>query len=56
LTLTVALSSDPALYQQFGVAQIPMTYIIDRTGVVRFRQIGALNGDDIATYLAELAG
>jgi peroxiredoxin len=56
LTLTVALSSDPALYQQFGVAQIPITFIIDRAGIVRYRHIGALNADDIATYLGQLTG
>jgi peroxiredoxin len=56
LTLTVALSSDTALYQQFGVAQIPITFIIDRAGIVRYRHIGAMNADDIATYLDRLAG
>lgn len=56
LTLTVALSSDPAFYEQFGVAQIPMTFIIDRAGLVRFQQIGALSPDDIAAYLDQLAG
>jgi cytochrome c biogenesis protein CcmG/thiol:disulfide interchange protein DsbE len=55
LTLTVALSSDIALYQQFGVAQIPITFIIDRAGIVRYRHIGAMNADDIATYLERLA-
>jgi peroxiredoxin len=55
LTLTVALSSDAAFYQHFGVAQIPMTYIIDRAGIVRYRQIGALEPEDIATYLQRLA-
>jgi peroxiredoxin len=56
LTLTVALSSNPELYQRFGVAQIPTTFIVDRAGIVRFRHIGALTADVIATYLAQLAG
>jgi peroxiredoxin len=56
LTLTVALSSDPALYRQFGVTQIPITFIIDREGVVRYRHIGAMNAGDIATYLDRLEG
>lgn len=54
LTFTVVLSSDPAFYQQFGVAQIPMTFIIDRAGIVRYRQIGALTAEDIAVYLQRL--
>ena len=32
LSLTVALSSDLALYQRFNVLQIPMTLVIDRAG------------------------
>jgi peroxiredoxin len=55
LTLTVALSSDAALYAQFGVAQLPMTVIIDRAGVVRFRHIGALHDHDMATYINRLS-
>jgi peroxiredoxin len=55
LTLTVALSSDAALYQQFGVEEIPITFIIDRGGIVRFRHIGALTVSDIAAYLTQLA-
>ena len=55
LSLTVALSSDLALYQRFNVLQIPMTLVIDRAGIVRFRHIGELEPDDIATYLDRLA-
>jgi peroxiredoxin len=56
LTLTVALSSDAALYQQFGVEEIPITFIIDRAGMVRYRHIGALTVSDITGYLTQLAG
>lgn len=54
LTLTVALSSDLALYQRFSVLQIPMTFVIDREGIVRFRHIGEIEPDDIAGYLDRL--
>lgn len=54
LTLTVALSSDLALYQRFSVLQIPMTFVIDREGIVRFRHIGEIEPDDIAAYLDRL--
>ncbi len=56
LTFTVVLSSDTAVYQHFGVAQIPMTYIIDREGIIRYRQIGTLDSEDIAIYLQRLTG
>jgi peroxiredoxin len=56
LKLTVALSPNLDLYDQFGVAQIPTTFIIDRAGVVREEHIGGLHSDDIASYLDELAG
>ena len=55
LKLTVALSSDPNLYEQFGVAQIPTTFIIDRAGIIREEHIGELHPDDITAYLDELA-
>ncbi|MBN1564932.1 MAG: TlpA family protein disulfide reductase, partial [Anaerolineae bacterium] len=54
LTFTVALSSDAALYAQFGVAQIPMTVIIDRSGIVRVRHVGALHDHDITAYVDRL--
>lgn len=54
LSLTVALSSDLALYQTFNVLQIPVTYIIDGAGVVRYQHIGELKPEDIEHYVAEL--
>ncbi len=54
LSLTVALSTDLALYQAFNVLQIPMTYIIDGAGVVRYQHIGELEPEDIEHYVAEL--
>lgn len=54
ITFTVGLSADLMLYQRFGVAQIPITYIVDRQGTVRFRHIGELTTEDIAIYLDEL--
>lgn len=51
LTLPVALSTDPAFFQAWAVAQIPTTYVIDRDGLVRFRHVGELHDHDVATYL-----
>ncbi|MBN2305751.1 MAG: redoxin domain-containing protein [Anaerolineae bacterium] len=54
LDLTVALATDPAILNHFEVTQIPVTYWIDRAGVVRFRHVGALHDHDVADYLAAL--
>ena len=55
LTLTVALTTDFEPHTRFNVWQLPTTYIVDRAGIVRYRHIGALEPDDIATYLDWLA-
>jgi thiol-disulfide isomerase/thioredoxin len=55
LTLTVALPTDFEPHTRFNVWQLPTTYIVDRAGIVRYRHIGALEPDDIATYLDWLA-
>jgi peroxiredoxin len=55
IRFTIGLSSDLALYQHYDVLQIPMTYIIDRAGIVRFRHLGALDEDLISDYLGQLS-
>jgi peroxiredoxin len=55
LTLTIALSSDPAVYNTFGIVALPITFIIDWQGTVRYRHIGPLTAEDMATYLDWLA-
>ena len=54
ITFTIALTSDLVFYQRFNVLQIPVTYIIDRQGVVRFRHLGELEPDDVQSYLNQL--
>lgn len=54
LTMPVALVSDITVYATFEVAQIPMTYIIDRAGIVRFVHVGVLDEHDVYHYLAHL--
>jgi peroxiredoxin len=53
ITFTIGLSSDQALYTQFGVAQIPTTFIIDPTGLVRVRHLGALDIEDMLGYMRQ---
>ena len=54
ITFTIALTSDLAIYQRFNVLQIPVTYILDRQGTVRFRHLGELEPDDVQSYLNQL--
>jgi peroxiredoxin len=61
LSLPVALSTDAALYRQLyaglpfdGV--IPVTFIIDRAGVIRYAHPSVLHPDDIDAYLTAVEG
>ncbi len=55
LTFTIALSSDEDFYHYFEAHQIPMTFVIDRAGVIQYRHIGPLTAEDIDQYLSALA-
>jgi len=55
ITFSVALVEDETVYRYFDVAQIPLTIILDRDGVVRFRHIGELTVADVNRYLAQVA-
>jgi cytochrome c biogenesis protein CcmG, thiol:disulfide interchange protein DsbE len=38
----------------YGVRVLPMSFFVDRTGVVVHRQIGAMNGKQIDTFVGEI--
>lgn len=38
-----------------GVMNLPMTFVVDRDGIVRFRQIGEVTADDLDFYISELS-
>ncbi len=54
-TFPVALVEDETVYRYFDVAQIPVTYILDGDGVIRFRHIGELTAAEINRYLEQVA-
>lgn len=39
---------------EFGVYGVPETYVIDRTGTIRYRQVGPITPDDLATKIKPL--
>lgn len=53
--LPIALDSDHAVADRYGVFNIPVTYVIDEAGIVRYPSYGELERDEIESYLAALA-
>ena len=43
----VAVDRDGATAINFGVYGVPETYVIDRTGHIRYRQVGPMSAEDI---------
>jgi thiol-disulfide isomerase/thioredoxin len=52
--LRVVYDEANTLKNLMRVANLPMTYVLDRENVVRFRQIGEVTRADLDYYLAEL--
>jgi peroxiredoxin len=54
LSLPVVLDTDKAVSGQYVVMQMPITFMIDPDGVVRYQHIGALSSEVIALYLERI--
>lgn len=54
--LTTLLDFTLSVYEDYGIGQLPTTYVIDPGGVVRYRHIGEMTADDLAAYVAGLGG
>jgi thiol-disulfide isomerase/thioredoxin len=52
--LTIALDEGGALREHFLVETLPITYVIDADGVVRFRHVGEITELDLADYVSRL--
>ena len=50
----VALDLDGRIGIDFGVYGVPETYVIDADGVIRYRQVGPIEGDFFAQHVAPL--
>jgi peroxiredoxin len=53
--LTVLLDPDLAAYDAYGVSRLPITFVIDPGGAVRYAHVGELTLDDLNAYRDELA-
>ncbi len=52
--LTIPHGRDEAMAKRFGVRGVPVTFFIDREGVVRERQVGKLGFDDLRAGIEKL--
>lgn len=53
--LPILLDADGATADRYGVFNIPVTFVIDEAGIVRYPSYGELTRADIDTYLTALA-
>lgn len=53
--LPIALDANQVVKADYGVQNLPTTYIIDETGMVRFMKLGEMRFDEMGLYLQELA-
>ncbi len=54
--LPVALDINQVVKDDYGVQNLPTTFIIDEKGVVRFMKLGEMQFEEMGLYLQELAG
>jgi thiol-disulfide isomerase/thioredoxin len=51
--LSVGLDEFSRLKNNLGVVSLPMTFVLDAEGVLRFRQIGEVTEEDLSAYIRE---
>jgi len=54
--LRIGLDEGGAMAEYFLVETLPTTYIIDGSGIIRFRHTGELTEDDLTNYVNSLTG
>jgi peroxiredoxin len=55
-SLLVLMDSDARVSDQYGVFNLPVTFVIDRDGIVRYPKYGEVKLDELYAYLDALAG
>lgn len=56
VTIPVALDANQVVKADYGVQNLPTTYILDETGMVRFMKLGEMRFEEMGLYLQELNG
>jgi peroxiredoxin len=54
LSIPVALDSDGAVNRLYRVLQLPITFVVDPAGVVRYEQLGEMTPELLQKYLDQL--
>lgn len=54
--LQIALDSHTQVADQYGVYQLPVTFVIDQQGIVRYPKYGEMTLDDMNSYVQALGG
>lgn len=54
--LPVALDANQVIKGDYGVQNLPTTYILDETGMIRFMKLGEMRFEEMGLYLQELEG
>ncbi len=52
--LTVLLDSDSTVANSYGIYNLPVTFVIDQNGIVRYPKFGAMTVADLQSYLDAL--
>ncbi len=52
--LTVLLDADSTVANSYGIYNLPVTFVIDQNGIVRYPKFGAMTVDDLQGYLTAL--
>jgi peroxiredoxin len=55
-SLLVLIDSDARVSDQYGVFNLPVTFVIDREGIVRFPKYGEVKLDELYAYIAAIDG
>jgi peroxiredoxin len=55
LSLPVGIDEGAKINSQYDVIQLPVTYMVDPAGIIRYKHIGALTPDILDQYLAQMS-
>jgi thiol-disulfide isomerase/thioredoxin len=54
-SLPILLDSNLDVYSAYNIQKLPTTYVLDKTGVVRYEHLGEMTADDLNAYVTQLS-